>query len=413
MPAIAAIPPSKSAASAADNAFFRPSGQKIQANLEMLLGATIALKFEGVRRFTREEAQGLAPENAAIVVGGLGTGPDGEALILRDRSLALLLSNLLQMLPEAAIKSRLGELGPGDLSDPERESVGEIGNFMVAAVGERLRDLGGAAYKLTQTPTRFLSGPDAATAAAAIAAEGYLGVVGSMKAGSFDEFFVAVLLADSIGATAAPTMYEAPSESSGDGPAADAAETADTEGGRPAAAAGGAGTAPQSTARAPGKPAVARKGRPGEPGPGASRASSIGTTSSDAAGAVVDCTGRTAGFAVSGPVATRLAALLPPGAVATVWSGLGAAYDVLEAGSPPSLVIVEVGADREHLLDLGGVLRRHPSASKTAFLVLLARPTRRNVMRCATSGFFDVLPVDTDDDGLQRRLADLLRPVAD
>lgn len=410
MPATAAPPASKSAASAADDAFFRPAGQKIQANLEMLLGATVALKFEGARRMTAAEAQASAPESGAIIVGGLGNGADGEALILLERPLALMLSCLLQMLPEAAIKARLGDLATNDLSDSERESVGEIGNFMVAAVGERLRDLGGASFKLTQEPTRYLSGTAATDAATAIAADGYLGVVGVMKAGAFDEYRVSVLLADALGRTVAPKAYEDPSASDdggGSAPASNGSAEAGSDATAPAT-----GTPPAGTVRHQTRPPAGTPGRPARASAGGAPAAAGVAGCSEGAG-VVDYTGRTAGLAASGPTAARLAALVPSGAKATVLPGLGAAYDAMEAGTPPSLVVVEVGAGKEHLLDLTAAVRRHPAAAKSAFLVLLGRPTRRNVMRCATAGLFDVLPADAADDLLQRRIAHLLRPVAD
>jgi DNA-binding NarL/FixJ family response regulator len=100
---------------------------------------------------------------------------------------------------------------------------------------------------------------------------------------------------------------------------------------------------------------------------------------------------------------------LPSGVELVRVAGLGALYDATEEGRAPSLMVCEIPAGREHRLDQLGLVRRQPAAAKAPILVLLGRPVRRTVMRCAAAGLFDVLPADADPEVVRRRLEQLLQ----
>jgi hypothetical protein len=405
LPAAPAKPPPK-ASGTLDDALFRPAAQKVGANLEMLLGAPVVLKLEPARRFTPEEAREGVPDDGVVVVGGAAVEAEQELAFVVDRRLALTLACMLQMLPETAVKSRLGELATTDLAAGEKESVGEIGNFMIAAVGEKVRDLAGAQCKLTQAPTRYLTGEGAVARDAALPAAGYLGCLGTMKAGGFEEFPIRVFFADGLGRTVAPQAYveatpAAAAPAAGGPAAAGAAPTA----GAPAVAGSPAAAPGAPAAGVGGSAASANAAAPSATG--APAAGGVASAAPTAAGPVVVFDAAGASVAVCGSEAfcARGQAAAPGGAVLAAVPGVGALYDAAEQGGPPALALLEVPAGKEYLLEVAGAVRRHPGAAKTAWLVVLGRPTRRNVLRCVAAGLFDVLPADAPDEELARRMA--------
>lgn len=410
MPAAPAKPPPK-ASGTLDDALFRPAAQKVGANLEMLLGAPVVLKFEPARRFTPEEAREGVPGDGVVVVGGAAVDAEQELAFVVDRRLALTLACMLQMLPETAVKSRLGELASTDLAAGEKESVGEIGNFMIAAVGEKVRDLAGAQCKLTQAPTRYLTGEGAVALDAALPGGGYLGCLGTMKAGAFDEYPIRMYFADGLGRTVAPQAY------------VEAAPAAAAPAAGGPAVAGAAPTAGQPAVV--GAPAAAPAAAPGVPAPGAGGSAALAaaaapsaTPGTPAAGgvavaaptaagpvAVFDAAGASVALCGSDAFRARGQAAVPAGAVVAAVPGVGALYDAAEAGGPPALAVLEVPAGKEHLLEVAGSVRRLPGAATTSWLIVLGRPTRRNVLRCVAAGLFDVVPADVSDEILSRRMA--------
>jgi hypothetical protein len=380
----AAAPPLKK--NPADDVLFRPAAKKIQANLEMLLGAQTPMTVEPGRRVTGDEARTLPPQGGVCVVGSVAASdPESEIVVALDRNLALALACMLQMQPEGTVATRVQT--PSDFDDAERESVGEVGNFLVAALAERVRDLVGADSKLAQIPTRFLDGAGAVSIEQALPASGYLVASGTLKPGALGAGSFVIFVADGLGKAAVARAYLSE----------EALAAAPTPGSSAPVAGGSSAPAP-SAAPAVGAPVA----------PNAAAAASNGAAQAplapfDATGLVIMVAGSEAAFA------ERVEKAAPKGATVVRKPGLGAAVDAIEAGEPAAMVVVETPAGREHLVDFAGVARRGPCGRSATWLVALGRPTRRVVMRCASAGASGVVPLDAPQDVLTAKMTSLLR----
>ena len=344
-----------------DTRLFGPVATKMQANLEMLIGRGIAFAPGSSRRVSIAELRDALSETTVGFRADVTGEARGQAMVLTTPRGAVALATLVQMVPDATIVARLGDATPPTPSLAETETLGEVGNFLVAAVSDVAREIVGSRLKFVLEPVAvgdaadYFPETDYVTSAGTLTVEGVVAapcvVVLPMSA-------IAVMfpgLPEVVSPD--PTAMDVPLDGS-------------------ASAVPGVGPAP--------------------------RAASVDAIEVRTAALLV----------VGGEAAAVLvgSALAPTHAAAPV-GGMGDLVKLLDAGVTPAVVVIEIPEGREWAIETFGTLKRHPSLAKSRMIALLSTPTRSFVVRCAMAGFSAVLPPSSGAPTLRSRLLPLLPPV--
>lgn len=344
-----------------DARFFGPVATKMRANLEMLIGRAIAF-VPGTGRRMEGEALRAALATSTVGFRALVSGESrGQAMILTEPAGATALATLVQMVPDSTIVARLADPATCVPNAAETETLGEVGNFLVAAVSDVARDLCGGKLKFAPEAPVVTGASDFLADDDYVAGFGRFIVEGVVEASCVVVVPVsalAILLPGSIEtSTSDPTamdapLHEAPSAAPSVGPAPRAVPVNDIE----------------------------------------VRTAALVVVGSEAAAVLVG------------------GALAPTHAAAPV-GGMGDLVKLLDAGVTPAVVVIEIPEGREWAIETFGTLKRHPSLAKSRLIALLAAPTRAFVVRCAMAGFSSAMPPSAGQEALRARLLPLLPSV--
>ncbi len=345
-----------------DDALFAPAAKKMQANFEMLIGRPIA--FESAKGAIVDTAslKTLLPMDAVMFRATITGGVTGCSFVVTNRTGALGLALLVQMVAEATISERLAAPDKISFTDGDSEALGEVGNFLMAGLSDVSRESCGSKLKFEIEPIQLDVGTDELAASTFIVSTGKIHVDGL-----FESPCVIALPTD-----AAAVMFPILAASELEPPEPEVSELVEP----------------------------VRTSRPSEFRDGVS---------------VDDVEVKAASILVIGgeSAAIMVGRSVPEGYAAAPLPSMGDLVKLLDAGVTPALVAVEVVGGREWTIEIFGTLKRHPSFSKTRLIALLEAPTRGHVVRCAMAGFTAAFPTSAGEQSLKARLVALLpKPVA-
>lgn len=368
-----------------NDAFCQPSLQKVQASLEMLVGKPITIQPGALETGDAAAAVADAPAHT-VVLTAVATGvAAGRIAILLDRRLALVLAAHMQIVPDAAVRARLSELDTTGLTDAERDTLGDIGSFIVASLAEQAQLVVGQKLSLASGPITHHDGGMTVGGEQPVDAGTVVRMVAQMSVDGCDAAPLALVLPLAIAQALLPAMGGAASVPGGKGGASASATT-----GKPAAAAHGAKAAQPSVAgRASAPVGPARKAPP--------------------AAAFVLPAGASCVVVGAAPFFASMGERVPAGCDATSAASVADLLAGLEAGMKPAVVVVDIAGGHEHLIELLGAIRRHPAMRRTALVGVLENPTRKYVLRCGSNGILHVLPAGADAQAVALRLEALVR----
>ena len=343
-----------------DTRLFGPVATKMQANLEMLIGRGIAFAPGASRRVSIGELRDALVETTVGFRADVTGEARGQAMVLTTPRGAVALATLVQMVPDATIVARIGESTPPTPSTAETETLGEVGNFLVAAVSDVARDVVGNRLKFVLEPVAVGDAADCFPETDYVVSAGTFAVDGIVAAPCV------VVVPMSAVAVMFPGLPEVVS--------------------------------PDPTAMD-----VPLDGS-------ASAVPGVGPTPKAVSVDAIEV--RTASLLVVGSetAAVVVGTALAPTHVAAPVGGMGDLVKLLDAGVTPAVVVIEIPEGREWAIETFGTLKRHPSLAKSRMIALLSAPTRSFVVRCAMAGFSAVLPPSSGTQTLRARLLPLLPP---
>lgn len=328
--------------------FLKAAAAKVKANLELLLGKTVALQTGEPALVSREALAGKAPA-PCLALGVRASGAvDATLHCFVAEPLLLAMICFAQLKSDEAAAERFAK--DPKVGNDDRAGMKDVASFVMAALGDFAKDTTGGRIVLSPSDPRLLdAGADP----------------GFGDADPWVELECSVTLAPAPPSTlaiAVPRLLaDAWVESTAGAPSVFGAQAA------------------------PGSRNAAAPRNPDAPPSGAAPVGPLWVAGGEAIA-------QTAREAAGSAFPVR-----PFGSLAELMAAL-------DAGAPPAVAIFQVGPASDWEIDVVAALRRHPALASSRVVVVLDEPSRRQVVRCATLGFADVVPAGIEARELATRL---------